>query len=106
MVERRAPALARRTPRVPIHRDARRAARESGRSPLDHALSDGEDHELVATLPARALARVLAESRRRAPRLAAVGRVVAGRGLVLVSADGARRRWRAGEGVGGWTHGA
>lgn len=35
---------------VPIHADARRAARRSGRAPLDHALEDGEDHELIATL--------------------------------------------------------
>ncbi|MHC4377421.1 MAG: thiamine-phosphate kinase, partial [Planctomycetota bacterium] len=36
---------------VPIHRDARRAARASGRTPLEHALGDGEDHELLACLP-------------------------------------------------------
>jgi thiamine-monophosphate kinase len=32
---------------LPIHPDARDAARESGRDPLWHALNDGEDHELL-----------------------------------------------------------
>ncbi|KAF0241190.1 MAG: thiamine-monophosphate, partial [Planctomycetota bacterium] len=38
---------------IPIHRDARRLAHDSGRTPLDHALSDGEDFELLFTCPAR-----------------------------------------------------
>ena len=36
---------------VPIHADARRASRTSGRSPREHALFDGEDHELIGSLP-------------------------------------------------------
>ncbi len=37
--------------RIPMHRDAHRAAaRGSGRSVLDHALGDGEDHELLFTV--------------------------------------------------------
>jgi thiamine-monophosphate kinase len=32
---------------VPIHADARVLSRRSGRTPLDHALGDGEDHELL-----------------------------------------------------------
>jgi len=80
--------------RVPLHRDARRRARTSGRTPLDHALHDGEDHELLATLPARApLPRGVVE----------LGRVVRGAGLVLVDARGRRRRWTAR--AGGWQHG-
>ena len=34
---------------VPIHDDARRLSETSGRSPLEHALHDGEDHELLFT---------------------------------------------------------
>ncbi|MBI2921663.1 MAG: thiamine-monophosphate kinase [Planctomycetes bacterium] len=34
---------------VPIHRDARRLARKSGHSALSHALTDGEDFELLFT---------------------------------------------------------
>lgn len=72
---------------VPIHPDARRAARRSERTALDHALEDGEDHELLATLP-RAAAR----------RLASIGIQIIGHvraaersgGLVLASESGGR----------------
>jgi thiamine-monophosphate kinase len=35
--------------RIPIHADAQTMSRRSGRSSLDHALHDGEDHELLFT---------------------------------------------------------
>lgn len=34
---------------IPIHEDARALSRQDGRGPLDHALGDGEDHELLLT---------------------------------------------------------
>ena len=37
---------------VPIHEDAFRLSEQDGRSPLDHALGDGEDYELLAAAPA------------------------------------------------------
>ena len=37
---------------VPIHEDALRLSERDGRSPLDHALGDGEDYELLAAAPA------------------------------------------------------
>jgi thiamine-monophosphate kinase len=92
---------------VPLHRDARARARASGRSALEHALADGEDYELLATLGPEAAARL--------PRtgalagLAAIGRVRRGRGLYVPRAgpDGEPRggaaleRWRGG----GFVHG-
>jgi thiamine-monophosphate kinase len=33
--------------RIPIHKDARRISERDGRSPLEHALADGEDFELL-----------------------------------------------------------
>jgi thiamine-monophosphate kinase len=83
---------------VPIHRDARRAARldAGGRTAEWHALHDGEDHELVAAVPPRAAARLLAAWRGPVP-LARIGRLVAGRGLWIRGA-----RW---DGRGGWLHG-
>lgn len=86
---------------VPVHADARRAARRDGRSALDHALHDGEDHELVALLPAAAARRALAEAPAEQP-LVRLGRAVAGRGLRL-ELEGLRRAWRPDEG--GWRHG-
>jgi thiamine-monophosphate kinase len=89
--------------RVPVHADARRAARASGRTPRAHALADGEDHELVATLAPAAWRRARAAAARRFPRLSVIGRVCAGRGLWLAREDGGRlARW---DGRGGWIHG-
>jgi len=90
--------------RVPIHRDALRAARASGRPPREHALSDGEDHELLATLAPRAWARARLRATRSFPSLTVIGRVRAGSGLWLAHDDGgALRPW---DGRGGWIHGA
>jgi thiamine-monophosphate kinase len=80
---------------IPIHADARRSRRDA----LDHALHDGEDHELIATLDEGALAR----ARRAVKGLVDIGRVVAGSGLVVVDAGSTPRRWTRGRG--GFEHG-
>lgn len=81
---------------VPMHADARRRARRTGKSPMWHALHDGEDHELIATIAARALDRL--------PRsIVAIGSVRTGAGLFLHE-DGRERRWSPAEG--GFRHGA
>ena len=51
------------TDRVPIHDDARRLARErdDGLSPLEHALGDGEDFELLLAVSPDEARRMLAE---------------------------------------------
>lgn len=36
---------------IPVHGDARRLARRTGRPPLEYALSDGEDYELLFAFP-------------------------------------------------------
>lgn len=84
---------------LPLHRDARRAARVSGKSPVEHALHDGEDHELLALLPERTWRRLAGRPEFQAARV--VGRALVGRGLWLLD-GGVRRRW---DGAGGWTHG-
>ena len=89
--------------RVPVHRDAVRAARTSGRSGRDHALSDGEDHELIATIAPRDWEAARDRARRRFPRLEVVGRVRRGSGLEVPREDGTGLEpW---SGTGGWTHG-
>lgn len=64
---------------IPVRVAARQAARRSGRSPLAHALSDGEDYELLVIVRARAdTARLQRDWRRRFPRLefTEIGRLV------------------------------
>ena len=85
---------------VPIHPHAVRAARASGRTALDHALHDGEDHELIAALSRPAARKVLA----RQAGWSDIGRVVPGAGLQLELDGGPVRPWKPGEG--GWKHGA
>jgi thiamine-monophosphate kinase len=75
--------------KVPIHDDAflAAAADPGGRSPLDRALGDGEDFELVLTMPADAAEELLAA----APdgmELARIGGIVSGEGLHVRKADG------------------
>ncbi len=85
--------------RIPVSAAARRAAAESGRPPLDHALSDGEDFELLLALPPAlwdGFTAFLASpaGRRAAAGLAPfvrVGETAAGEGLLMRGADGALR---------------
>ena len=77
---------------VPIHPDAvRRAARDGG-TPLDRALGDGEDFELILALPAEAAGALVAVAG--TPPLGlpitVIGRVEEGAGLVAEAAEGGR----------------
>jgi len=46
---------------VPVHPDAVRLSQQSGKTPLHHALADGEDFELIFTAPIAEAARLLGE---------------------------------------------
>ena len=50
------------TDRVPIHEDAHRLSARDGRSPLEHALGDGEDFELLLAVEPKEAKRMLAHS--------------------------------------------
>lgn len=89
---------------VPIHPDARRLARRTRRTAFEHALSDGEDYELLACVPKSLFAALEAELFARCPSASVIGRVRRGRGLHVPVAEAADRlvRW---SGRGGWVHG-
>lgn len=89
---------------VPVHEDAHAAARRSNRSAVFHALNDGEDHELIATLSGTAARRLAREAARECPGLAILGRVEAGSGLGLLL--GARKELSWTPGKGGYLHGS
>jgi len=64
---------------IPVSRDAHRYARRTGRTPLHHALSDGEDYELVFAVAGRASRGALERAWQRAfphVRLTCIGRFV------------------------------
>lgn len=75
--------------RIPVHADAVAMSREDGRTPLEHALHDGEDFELCFTAPASRAARLVAEGLAGTP-VSRIGVVAPGRGAVLLDREGAR----------------
>jgi thiamine-monophosphate kinase len=68
--------------RIPLHDDAHRLAERlaDGSTPLDHALADGEDFELVLAVPPDEADRMLAEQPLGTP-LTAIGHFVDRPGL-------------------------
>jgi thiamine-monophosphate kinase len=74
---------------VPVDPAAAQWARQlaDGSTPLDHALGDGEDFELVLALPAEEAARLVADQPLEIP-VTKIGEIVAERGLWQRDADG------------------
>jgi thiamine-monophosphate kinase len=82
---------------LPVHPDAE-VLSEKDRVPAAlHALSDGEDYELLFTMPAEAVASLT--SIQDIP-LTRIGTITAGDQLTLIDADGQPQPWPAG----GWEH--
>jgi thiamine-monophosphate kinase len=77
---------------VPVAEDARRLADRlsDGSTPLDHALCDGEDYELVFAAPPREVERIMAE-RPVQVAITDIGEFVAEPGLWIQDAAGNRR---------------
>lgn len=78
--------------RVPVAEAARRLTeqRADGSTPLDHALGDGEDFELILAVPPRDAERILADQPLAVP-VTAIGRFVDEPGLWQTDARGGRR---------------
>ncbi|HEX3356084.1 MAG TPA: thiamine-phosphate kinase [Tepidisphaeraceae bacterium] len=74
--------------KIPIHPDAMKLSQQDGKSPLDHALHDGEDHELLFTGP-QPLPKEFIQ----------IGEITAERKIVLVR-DGVQTELKAA----GWEH--
>lgn len=76
---------------VPVADDARRwaAQRADGSTPLDHALGDGEDFELILAVPPGEAERMLAEQPLAVP-LTAIGQFIDEPGLWQIDASGQR----------------
>ena len=76
---------------IPIAEDAVKLSQQSGRSPLDHALSDGEDFELLFTVPPHEAKKLLALQPFRSSSgatLYEIGELTAEQGLRMVTAGG------------------
>jgi len=75
---------------IPVSEDAKRLAKEDGRTPLDHALNDGEDFELLLAVEPVDAQDLLKQNPLTSARLTHIGRVLEGGGVSLVAADGSR----------------
>jgi len=74
---------------IPVSEAARAMASDSGRDPLEHALGDGEDYELLFTTPPAEAARAI-EAVSRMVRVSDIGTIVAKSGMWLEDARGQR----------------
>ncbi len=70
---------------IPISPDAATMSKADGRAPADHALNDGEDFELLATMSEADAARLVAD-KPFATKVTVIGRIVEGNDLRLRSA--------------------
>ncbi len=79
--------------RIPVSGAAIELARQrsDGVTPLDHALADGEDFELLLAVPPEAAAKLLAEQPLHSLPLAEIGYFIAEPGLWQIGADGQRQ---------------
>jgi thiamine-monophosphate kinase len=82
---------------IPISKAARTDARDltgikRGKTPLDRALTDGEDFELLFTVPAPQVVNLMDAWRERFAglKLSCIGRITKGSGLILRDAGGSR----------------
>ena len=75
---------------IPVSADATKASRADGRSPLEHALHDGEDFELLMTM-AETDARRLVQDKPFETKVTIIGEVREGSDLFLRGADGKER---------------
>lgn len=73
--------------RIPVSAAARRLAAGDGRTPLWHAVNDGEDYELLFALPSDQ-AKALLSEKLLGTKVTRIGLVETGRGVVVERADG------------------
>lgn len=90
---------------VPIHPDSLVASAGDDRTPLWHALHDGEDHELIAVLRPDEAESALRSRAKALEGLTLIGELETGSGLLLDKELTGKRSalWRADQG--GWRHG-
>ena len=83
-------------PLIPVSASAGLLAARTGKTPLDHALNDGEDFELLFTCDPATAERLLADPPFETP-ISDIGEIVSGeRGAALVDEAGEERELRAG----------
>ena len=75
---------------IPISADAARLGKTDGQTPLDHALNDGEDFELLLAVEPVDAQDLLKQNPLGDVRLTCIGKIVEGRGVTLIGPDGSK----------------
>jgi thiamine-monophosphate kinase len=75
---------------IPISNDARRMAEADKKTPLEHALNDGEDFELLLAVEPVDAQDLLKQNPLAPLKLTHIGQVVEGAGATIIAADGKR----------------
>jgi len=75
---------------IPISADAARLGKTDGRTPFEHALNDGEDFELLLAVEPVDAQDLLKQNPLGDVRLTCIGKIVEGRGVTLIGADGSK----------------
>lgn len=81
---------------IPISDDAAKLAKATGRTPLEHALDDGEDFELLMAVEPVDAQDLLKSNPLRDVRLTCIGKVLEGKGVTIVASDGSHRTLKPG----------
>jgi len=75
---------------IPVSEDAKRLAATDGRAPLEHALNDGEDFELLLAVEPVDAQDLLKQNPLGQVRLTCIGKIIEGSGVTMIAADGSR----------------
>ena len=75
---------------IPISDDAKKLAASSGRTPLVHALNDGEDFELLLAVEPVDAQDLLKQNPLSGVRLTCIGKIVEGGGVTMIATDGSK----------------
>jgi len=81
---------------IPISDDAKRLAKDSGKTPLEHALNDGEDFELLLAVEPVDAQDLLKQNPLKSVKLTYIGRITEGSGVTIVQPDGKRQPLKPG----------
>lgn len=74
--------------RIPVSHAAVKLSKQTGHTPLYHALSDGEDYELLMTLSKAQAKKVLSFGLLTDVKVSCIGEIVKGRGILVKSSGG------------------
>jgi thiamine-monophosphate kinase len=81
---------------IPVSDDAKRMAKDSGKTPLEHALNDGEDFELLLAVEPVDAQDLLKQNPLASVKLTCIGRIAEGSGVTMIQPDGKRSNVKPG----------